>query len=1153
MSVEELIVTLQDRGIELWRDGENVRFRAPTGALTPDLRASIKHHKSAILAYLANNADSSSLSERTSPHIIPDPDNRYTPFALTDMQMAYLLGRTSAWMLGKVAPYYYTEVDIDNLHPERLQNALNQVIQRHDMLRAVITHDGHQYIQEQTPFINIASEDIRSLLEQTQTERLETIRYELSHRVFDPHTWPSFDLRLSRLNDTRYRLHFGLDLLFCDAYSALIFTSELHMLYHNPEASLPITSFSFRDWACALKAFEASQTYQRSLTYWRQRLQTMPFAPDLPLNEETHTPTRFTRYRREIPADVWRAMKTQAARRRLTPSGFLLAAFAETLAAFGAGKRFLLNLTVFNRPSNYAGIEASIGDFTSTVLVEIDLTGSTFIERAQTIQRQIWQDLEHTIVPGTTVLRELSQVHNTPIIIPIVFSSGIYGEAISGDASQLFEQFGETVYSISQTPQVGLDHQVFEYEGALRYNWDVVAALFPPGYLDGLFAAYTQLLTTLATTPSAWEASLLPRLPVAQHALIAHANATAGPVPTSPLHAPLLEQADQQPHAPAVVTPTATTTYHDLVQQAGALATTFPSTLTPGTLVGVLLPHSPDHVVATLALLSAGAAYLPLEVTWPPARIAQVLTQAQVSYVLTTPTLCAQQSWPPSVTPLPVDPARLPPVVAPPAPPAVPLEAVAYVIFTSGSTGTPKGVTLSHRAAHNTLADINRRFGVTADDRVLGLSALSFDLSVYDIFGLLGVGGTVVLPDPAHQRDPAHWLACLAAQQVSIWNSAPALLEMLLTYAEAVPAQARKALASLRLVLLSGDWIPVTLPERLWRLAPQAVVHSLGGATEGAIWSIGYPVRAVEPSWRSIPYGQALTNQTMWVLDAAWGHCPVGVPGQLHIGGVGLAQGYWRDPMRTAERFVPEPWGVGTRLYQTGDQGCWRPDGTISFLGRLDQQVKVRGHRVELGEVAVRLAAVAGVAQAEAQVVEAGGQPRLVGYVVGRAGAQAVAAWQAALREVVPGYMVPSQVVVLSHWPVTPNGKLDRQALASMVQTPSDTSIVTVPPANDIERTIAATIARVLHLHSVDVTQNFFEMGANSLLLVQAQREMYEALGYEIPILDLFEYSTVRSLAKRVAQQPATDTAAEQGRTRADMRKRAFGGYRRTLTTKNSD
>ncbi|NOK71336.1 MAG: hybrid non-ribosomal peptide synthetase/type I polyketide synthase, partial [Chloroflexi bacterium AL-N10] len=210
-------------------------------------------------------------------------------------------------------------------------------------------------------------------------------------------------------------------------------------------------------------------------------------------------------------------------------------------------------------------------------------------------------------------------------------------------------------------------------------------------------------------------------------------------------------------------------------------------------------------------------------------------------------------------------------------------------------------------------------------------------------------------------------------------------------------------------------------------------------------------------------------------------------------------------------------------------------------------------HRVELGEVAVRLAAVAGVAQAEAQVVEAGGQPRLVGYVVGRAGAQAVAAWQAALREVVPGYMVPSQVVVLSHWPVTPNGKLDRQALASMVQTPSDTSIVTVPPANDIERTIAATIARVLHLHSVDVTQNFFEMGANSLLLVQAQREMYEALGYEIPILDLFEYSTVRSLAKRVAQQPATDTAAEQGRTRADMRKRAFGGYRRTLTTKNSD
>jgi amino acid adenylation domain-containing protein len=277
---------------------------------------------------------------------------------------------------------------------------------------------------------------------------------------------------------------------------------------------------------------------------------------------------------------------------------------------------------------------------------------------------------------------------------------------------------------------------------------------------------------------------------------------------------------------------------------------------------------------------------------------------------------------------------------------------LAYVIYTSGSTGLPKGVMIDHRGAVNTILDINHRFGVTSEDRVLALSALNFDLSVYDIFGVLAAGGTIVMPAENALRDPVAWLELLVQERVTLWNTVPALLEMLVEYTEAFPGALNSS--SLRLALLSGDWIPVSLPDRLRMLIPVVEIISLGGATEASIWSILYPITMVDPAWKSIPYGQPLCNQRFFVLNEHLEPCPVWVPGQLYISGIGLARGYWRDEEKTQASFLLHP-QTGERLYRTGDVGRYLPDGNIEFLGREDFQVKVGGHRIELGEIEATL------------------------------------------------------------------------------------------------------------------------------------------------------------------------------------------------------
>jgi amino acid adenylation domain-containing protein len=445
---------------------------------------------------------------------------------------------------------------------------------------------------------------------------------------------------------------------------------------------------------------------------------------------------------------------------------------------------------------------------------------------------------------------------------------------------------------------------------------------------------------------------------------------------------------------------------------------------------------------------------------------------------------------------------------------------IAYVIHTSGSTGEPKGIVVQHRPAVELCRWINRTFDVGPDDRLLFITSPAFDLSVYDVFGVLGAGGTVQVAPEHALRDPEELVRRLVQEPVSIWDSAPAALQQLAPLLP--PSQTSGSVETrLRLVLLSGDWIPVSLPDVVRASFSNARVISLGGATEATVWSNWFPIGAVDPGWPSIPYGRPIANARYHVLDRSLAPCPIGVPGDLYIGGACLCVGYARLPELTAAAFLPDPFASepGARLYATGDRARYGHDGNLEFLGRVDQQVKVRGYRIELEEIEAVLARHPAVREAAVVAREdIPGDKRLVGYVVPAAWpAPTSAELREALQQVMPEYMVPWTFVALERMPLTANGKLDRKGLpAPLEMAPIETDYVA--PETDLERAVALIWQEVLGLPRVGLNDNFFELGGSSLVAAQVISRVRQVFAVELPLRALFEHRTLVALAARIGE-----------------------------------
>jgi pyochelin synthetase len=956
VTTAELIAELEGQGVRIWAEDGSLRYRAPKGVMTQDRLEELREHKEALLEQVSNGPAAA---------FAADPAARFDPFPLTDVQSAYLLGRRDVFAYGGVACHGYGELAFANLDLARMEAAWQGLVDRHDMLRATIEPDGSQRVLPETPPIRIPVVDVRGEPPARAAATVAATRAQMDHRVYEPGSWPLFDVRAT-LTDERALLHVSIDFLIADFVSIQVLLDELHRRYLEPERSWPELELNFRDYVLAERRLRSGSRYERDREYWLRRLDELPPPPELPLlGPAAEAAPRFRRWPTTLDRGDWCALKQAARARGITASTAVLAAYAEVVAHWSRQRRFTLDLTLLNRLPLHPQVGELIGDFTSIELLAVEHDPHvSFARRATALQAQLWQDLDHRLYSGIEVIRELGRgAGPESALFPIVFTSavGLEGDGDTDDGTGL----GELVYGISQTPQVWIDCQVMERGGTLSLNWDVRDGVFPDGLVDDMFAAFEGLLRRLAASDEAWDAAAPVPLPAAQAERRRHVNDTAAPLPDGLLHEGVVAQALREPDRVAVVADGGTLSFGELLGRALAVAERLRKEgCAPQELVAVVMDKGWEQVVAVLGTLLAGGVYVPVDTNQPPARRERMLADAGVRVALTQSRHAQVPDWPEGVTRVPVD--RLDPSELPEEPPArlAHPDDLAYVIYTSGSTGVPKGVMVSHRSALNTIADLNRRFAVGPDDRVLGLANLGFDLSVYDLFGPLAAGGSLVLPSAERRGDPSHWAELVAEHGVTLWNSVPAQMQMLHDYLATEPWL---ELPSLRLAFLSGDWIPVALPDQVRRRLPGIELVSMGGATEAAIWSIVHPIGEVDPEWRSIPYGFPLANQTFHVLDDALRPRPDLVPGELYIGGAGLALGYHGDPEKTAERFARHP-ETGERLYRTGDLGRYLGNGEIEFLGREDFQVKIRGHRIELAEVEAALSSYPAVGAATALV-----------------------------------------------------------------------------------------------------------------------------------------------------------------------------------------
>ena len=971
-TIVEFLSDLNKIDVKVWVEGNRLHYNAPKGVLSSALRAELSERKPEILALLQETTPL--------PTVKPDPERRYDPFPLTTIQRAYWLGRSEAFELGQISAHIYVEIECPDLDPERLNGAWQKIVDRHEMLRAVVSPDGQQRILEKVPAYEIEFSDLRGKAEPVVTSHLEAVRGALSHLCTPSDQWPLFVIRATQYGDSVVLLHISLDGLNLDMFSVLLIAREWYAFYQNPDYSPVPIELSFRDYVLTEKTLQNTALYRRSREYWFSRLDTLPPAPELPLacNPVTLKQSRFTRRQYAVPGKRWQPLKRRVTQEGLTPSGFLLATFAEVLNAWSKNSHFTINLSLFNRLPLHNQVNDIVGDFTTLTLFEADhSTPATFRDRALGVQKRLWQDLDHRYVSGVTVQGELSRRRGGErAVFPVVFTSGLALE-VPEDEMDALNSFGKIIYGISQTPQVWLDYLVVENKGALVFAWDAVEALFPEGLLDDMFEAYCRFLNDLADSESAMDRSFRQWLPSRQLSRQKAVNATASPVSEELLNTLFTAQVENRENAPAVISPQRSLTYRELFERANDIGTHLRQRgVTPNTLVAVVMEKGWEEVVATLGILMSGAAYLPIDPNLPEDRRHYLLDQGDVKIALTQPKLAESLSWPEGVRQIRVEAEYtmrrpLKPIQSP--------EDLAYVIYTSGSTGLPKGVMIDHRGAVNTILDINNRYRVGPQDRVFALSALNFDLSVYDIFGLLAAGGTVVFPHANASKDPAHWAEMIRAHQVTIWDTVPTLMQMFVEHLTATPVPAS---SSLRLALLSGDWIPLELPAQIKAVFNEIEVIGQGGATEASIWSIFHPIDRVEPCWKSIPYGKPLNNQSFHVLNTHMEPCPTWVPGELFIGGIGLGKGYWRDREKTRRQFIIHP-RTKERLYKTGDLGRYLPDGNIEFLGREDLQVKIGGFRIELGEIETVLKEHSWVKDAVVKAVgERFGGKQLVAYVI---------------------------------------------------------------------------------------------------------------------------------------------------------------------------
>ncbi len=1064
----------------------------------------------------------------------PPPPIRRAP---RDGDLPLSFAQERLWLIDRLQPggsAYNIPLSLlaeGRLDVARLAAALSGLACRHEVLRTVFAERGGAPVQVVLPEADVPLPviDLAGLPEERREPEARRLAAGEAARPFDLARGPLLRGLLIELDPRRSWLLLSLHHIVADGWSMGVLVREVKALYAgSPLPELPVQYADFAVWQ---RGWLEGEVLEGQLAWWRERLRGVPSTLELPLDRPRPPlpSARGGEHAFALDGGLSRDLAGLAHREGVTTFMVLAAGLFALLSRLAGQSDLAFGSPIANR--HHLETEGLIGFFVNTLVLRADLSrAGGFQDLLRQVREITLGAYAHQDLPFEKLVDELQperDLTRSPFFqVVLALQNAPLPRTDLGEA-RLTPQ--ETPTGFAKFDLTFLFAE--EEDGRLTCLLQYASDLFDPPTVVRYARHLATLLEDLAARPQGRLAAASLLTGEERQQILREWNDTRREWEGDPaLHQLFERQADLRPEALAAISGGETVTYGELEARANRLAHYLRRLgVRRGEPVGLWMARSLDLLTAVLGILKSGAVYVPLDAGWPAERVETILSGTGTRVLVAGRDFAADSLE--CVVYL-IDPTLAAAPAERPAPWAGP-DDPAYLIHTSGSTGVPKGIIVRHRSAVNTLRWNNETLEIGPGDRHLFVNSISFDLSIYDMLGMLGAGATVRVAAEDELRDPERLAGILRHEGITTWNSAPVALQQLVPFFPP-PGEGR----SLRRVFLAGDWIPLSLPDLVRTAFPGVVIGNFGGATETSVWSNWFRVDEVDPSWAGIPYGRPLQNTRYYVLDGALSPCPPGVPGDNHIGGGCLAFGYAGQPALTAERFIPDPFAdePGSRMYATGDRARFRPDGTMEFLGRVDHQVKVRGYRIELGEIEAALARHPGVREAVALAREdVPGEKRLVAYVVlsGRP-APETEELREALARTLPEYMVPWTYVFLDALPVTANGKLDRRALPAPGAAGAG-EIEYVAPRNELEKAVAAAWREVLGVERVGVHDNFFETGGSSLLIVKLHARLKETLGLDIPVMELFRHSTVDALARKLAEE---EPAAQEART-GEIRERA--------------
>jgi amino acid adenylation domain-containing protein len=1117
MNLKQFIAELTEQGVNLWAEGEQLRVRAAKGVITPNLRDLLALHKTELVKLLQKKSDASD----TSIPQLPVSLRRNLPLSFA---------QEGLWFLSQLEPNnpFYNEALALRLHGSlnvvALEKSLNKIIQRHEVLRtnfAMVEGQPVQVIAESLT-LSVQVLDLGEL-----PDRDREIAWGLKARAqiqqpFDLSSSGLIQASVLKLTETEHVLLLKIHHIVCDAPSGGLLVRELAAFYtyycNDLQRELPELPIQYADFAVWQRQRLQGDVLLSQLAYWKQQLEGAPALLELPTDRVRPSTQTFrgARYREALSKELTEALMILSRRQKVTLFMTLLAALKTLLYRYTGQSDICVGTPYANR--DCPEIEGLIGLFVNTLVLRTDISGNpSFEELLLRVREVALGAYAHQDLPFEKLVEQLQPARSLSYTPLCQVMLNLYPQISQIDMD------GLTVSRVAvetATAKFDLSLAFFNTDKGLIGDWEYNTDLFDASTIARMARHFQRLLEGIVANPQ----QRVSQLPLLTHRerdqLLVESNNTTKEYPIDKcIHQLFEEQVERSPDAIAVVFEGEQLTYKELNQRVNQLAHHLQRLgVGPEVLVGICVERSLHMIVGLLAILKAGGAYVPLDPTYPTERLAYLLNDSQVKVLLTqekffallgqidVPVLSLDTSWGTISQESEENPVS-----------DVKPENLAYVIYTSGSTGNPKGVLINHHNVVRLFAATRSWFNFSDRDVWTLFHSYAFDFSVWEIFGALIYGGKLVVVPYWVSREPEALYDLLCQEKVTVLNQTPSAFRQLI---KAEQSKETAANLNLRLVIFGGEALELQSLkpwfERHGDQLPQLV--NMYGITETTVHVTYRPLTRADINIGGSMIGSPIPDLQVYILDQNLQPVPIGVKGEIHVGGAGLARGYLNRPDLSASKFIPNPFSdkQGARLYKTGDEARYLSDGNLEYLGRIDDQVKIRGFRIELGEIEAVLSQHPEVREVVVIAREdQAGNKRLVAYIVPNRPDLTIKELRRLLQQKLPDYMVPADFVFLNTLPLTPNGKVNRVALPAPDRAKSSLEEDFVAPRTPIEEVLAAIWSQVLDVEEVGIYDNFFAIGGDSLRAIQV---VYEANKYNLPIRarDVFENPTLNSLAQHL-------------------------------------